>query len=62
MRGKAGDPVEERPQPDRNVELRGLLFVTAIGVVAIVGAIVVTTYRQRAARAAETPTATARPL
>jgi hypothetical protein len=58
MRGKVGDPVEERPHPDRNVALRGLLFVAAIGVVAIVGAIVVTTYRQGAARAAETPSPT----
>jgi hypothetical protein len=59
MRGKVVEPVVART--DRNVQVRSLLFVTAVGVVAVAGAIAVTTYRNAAARAAASSTSTLPP-
>jgi hypothetical protein len=64
MAGKvAGDDEagfgEAEPPADCRVEVRGLLVVAAIGVVAIVGAVVVNSYRTAAMRARPAVTSTA---
>ena len=56
MRGKVVERVVESAPTDRNVQIRSLLMVTAVGVLAIAGAIAVTTYRNAAARAAANST------
>ena len=55
MRGKVVEQVVESSPTDRNVQVRSLLMVTAVGVLAIAGAIAVTTYRNAAARARRIP-------
>ena len=51
MRGKVVERVVESSPTERNVQVKSLLMVTAVGVLAIAGAIAVTTYRNAAARA-----------
>jgi len=59
MGGKVVEQVAESAPTDRYVQVRSLLIVTAVGVVAIAAAVAVTTHRHRAARptAASSPTA-----
>jgi hypothetical protein len=49
MGGKVVEQVAESAPTDRYVQVRSLLIVTAVGVVAIAAAVAVTTHRHRAA-------------